>query len=480
MVTPTYYVYFTSTTIITSAVLFRGFKGTATQIITVVFGFLTICSGVVLLQLSKSAKDVPDTAVFAGDLDQIQTIAEQEQPETEPKADALRGTAALLRRISRTRTKMEHEEFKRLHEEKEMERLATVSEDGQHGEYEWDGLRRRRTTLSSNKSRPFTAPSPAQTPHPPLGRTRLLSDEELAELERERQMSPGVLSSIAGTIRHRARSVLVHRPELPQQERFNSSTSVHSLAHTVQLTQITVPGHKYDSDTNPYGYGLPAGPDKTEYGGASSISSRNTDRHIHFTQPPKPEGSAISLAPPTPPLHGEHPRSARRQFSFQNVFRRHQADRVQDQALPPMHEHPLRQGMRARGYSDRGLKAKNATEEERLGLVKGDSQSMPALPRYGKDSDESNDDDDDDDNDLDLDEKHSSKYGRIITSSPPRRRSDESNDEAYEESMYEDTGRRWDDGRNRSRGSSPRSSPPPPRLPSYRRDAPQGDDEAFL
>src|ERR1700759_3682715 len=99
MVTPTYYVYFTSTTIITSAVLFRGFKGTATQIITVVFGFLTICSGVVLLQLSKSAKDVPDTAVFTGDLDQVRTVAEQEEPEYEPRADTMRGTAAIIRAI---------------------------------------------------------------------------------------------------------------------------------------------------------------------------------------------------------------------------------------------------------------------------------------------------------------------------------------------------------------------------------------------
>jgi hypothetical protein len=32
-------------------------------------GFFVICAGVVLLQLSKSAKDVLDTAVFAGDLD---------------------------------------------------------------------------------------------------------------------------------------------------------------------------------------------------------------------------------------------------------------------------------------------------------------------------------------------------------------------------------------------------------------------------
>lgn len=145
MVTPTYYVYFTSTTIITSAVLFQGFKGTASSIVTVVMGFLTICSGVVLLQLSKSAKDVPDAAVFSGDLNQVRTIAEQEQAETEPKADAIRGAAALVRRFSTTREKMEIEELKRIRAEKEQERLEVVSEDGQP-QFEWDGLRRRRTS----------------------------------------------------------------------------------------------------------------------------------------------------------------------------------------------------------------------------------------------------------------------------------------------------------------------------------------------
>src|SRR6478609_7527593 len=121
LVTPTYYVYFTSTTIITSAILFQGFKGTAQSIVTVVLGFLTICSGVVLLQLSKSAKDVPDAAVFSGDLDQIQTIAEQEQPESEPKADAIRGAAAIVRRLSSARMKMEYDELRRLNEEKRRE-----------------------------------------------------------------------------------------------------------------------------------------------------------------------------------------------------------------------------------------------------------------------------------------------------------------------------------------------------------------------
>jgi len=144
LVTPTYYVYFTSTTIITSTILFQGFKGSGPQIATVILGFLTICSGVVLLQLSKSAKDVPDAAIFKSDLDQIQTIGEQEQPESEPKADAIRGTAAIMRRISKARLRMEAEEMKRLHEEKLAEDMAPIAEDGT-AEYEWDGLRRRRT-----------------------------------------------------------------------------------------------------------------------------------------------------------------------------------------------------------------------------------------------------------------------------------------------------------------------------------------------
>ncbi|KAI8629068.1 DUF803-domain-containing protein [Xylariaceae sp. FL1651] len=465
MVTPTYYVYFTSTTIITSAVLFRGFKGTATQIITVVFGFLTICSGVVLLQLSKSAKDVPDTAVFAGDLDQIQTIAEQEQPETEPKADALRGAAAIMRRISNARIRMEHEEFQRLREEKEMERLATVSEDG-HEQFEWDGLRRRKTTLGSQRSRAFTAPSPANTPHPPLGRTRLLTEEEIEE-ERNRQMSPGVISSIAGTIRGRARSVLAPRPELPQHESQDGNLSMQSPMHPVQLTQIAVPSQKYDTEASPYGYGLPVGSHKTEYGGAASISSGSTDRHIQFIETPKPSASATSLAPPTPPPHGEPPRSARRQFSFQNVFRRHQADRAQDQALPPLHDHSSRHGMGARGYSDRGVKVKNATEEETLGLVKGDSQSMPALPRYEDDSDDMDDDDDD----LYSDNKQTARYGRGITGTSPRRDSERSDGKATEEDSYEDSRRRWNESRNRNRQGTPHSSPPPPS---------RGSGEAFI
>ncbi|KAI5474543.1 tubulin beta-1 chain [Pseudohyphozyma bogoriensis] len=53
MVTPTYYVLFTTCTLVTSVILYQGFKASAIEIITVVMGFLVIYSGITLLQLSK-------------------------------------------------------------------------------------------------------------------------------------------------------------------------------------------------------------------------------------------------------------------------------------------------------------------------------------------------------------------------------------------------------------------------------------------
>ncbi|KAK1446805.1 hypothetical protein CCUS01_02364 [Colletotrichum cuscutae] len=433
LVTPTYYVYFTSTTIITSAVLFRGFKGTPTAIITVVNGFLTICAGVVLLQLSKSAKDVPDTAVFAGDLNQIHTIAEQEQPETEPKADAIRGAAAIVRRFSSARQKMEEAEFKRLQEEKMRESLEPVSEDGQPV-YEWDGIRRRRTmTVGSRSTRgtirspyplsqagiphtPTVIPPASPQAHPPLGMSHFPTEEELAE--HDRPSSPGMLSSIAGTIRERARSVLS-----PNQPQFQDPR-VQSPMHPVPLTEIAVSTIKSGDDQAPYYgksrehvYGLPAGEHGgLEYAGAAGVyDQRAVSQGSGFS------GTSSHLAP-TPPPH-----SAKRQFSFSNVFKRRHAD-------SPHHEddhqqqHPQlrptsRYGLGSRGYSS--PQVKNATEEERLGLVKGDSRSMPALQRYDDEDDEEDSFNDDKLRHVDSSPSppQASRYGRGITT-PPRRGSD--------------------------------------------------------
>lgn len=52
-VTPTYYVIFTGATLITSIILQQGLNASVIDIITLVMGFLVICAGIVLLQLSK-------------------------------------------------------------------------------------------------------------------------------------------------------------------------------------------------------------------------------------------------------------------------------------------------------------------------------------------------------------------------------------------------------------------------------------------
>lgn len=462
LVTPTYYVYFTSTTIITSAVLFRGFKGTATSIVTVVMGFLTICSGVVLLQLSKSAKDVPDAAVFSGDLDQIHTIAEQEQPETEPKADAIRGAAAIVRRFSVARQNMEVEELKRLHEEKERERLEPVSEDG--STFEWDGLRRRKTIIGSQRSRAMTSPNPftpaPPMPHPPLGMSHFPTDDELAE--HDRPTSPGALSSIVGTIRSRAKSALL--PGHPDFRANQDPTKVQSPMHPVQLTEISVHGQKSGDDVfyGQGGYGLPGG--KTEYEGSGA--SLSSGRRVQFggdnRQASQGSMASSQLAPPTPPPH-----SARRQFSFQNVFRRHQqqAGTGEDGAQDPPPSRPFaRPGISSRGYSNPHVKG--ATEEERLGLVKGDSHSMPALPTY--------DDEEAEEAEPYTDDK-TARYGRGITNSPPRRGSNEKETDT-QLTDYEESARRWHEIRDGSRDAAP----PPPPLGGRRNSPPSGGDGAFI
>ncbi|KFZ17721.1 hypothetical protein V502_04433, partial [Pseudogymnoascus sp. VKM F-4520 (FW-2644)] len=329
LVTPTYYVYFTSATIVTSAILFKGFGGTPSQIITVIMGFLTICSGVALLQLSKSAKDVPDAAVFSGNLDQIRTIAEQEQPESEPKADAIRGTAAIIRRLSHARQNMELAEARRLHEDMHAD-LQPVSENEQ---VEWDGLRRRRTTYGSTH-RPFT-PAYTASPHPPLGMSRFPTDEELAAEERP---ATGTLTpSFLGTIRTRARSMV------PGSIRHVDETGAQSPMHPVALTSIAVPGY-YDT----------AGLDeqKTAYDAHGGAHGGN-EHHIQFAEEPRAGGSHLMAERP--------PQSARRQFSFQNVFRK-------GNATPTIED-----------ISDREIRARERERERELASQK----SRPGLGSRG-------------------------------------------------------------------------------------------------
>ncbi|KAJ6542295.1 magnesium transporter NIPA-domain-containing protein [Mycena vulgaris] len=57
MVTPTYYVIFTFFSIVTTLVLFRGLSASISSVLTLVMGFLVICVGIVILQISKSAHE---------------------------------------------------------------------------------------------------------------------------------------------------------------------------------------------------------------------------------------------------------------------------------------------------------------------------------------------------------------------------------------------------------------------------------------
>ncbi|KAG8945819.1 hypothetical protein FRC04_012266 [Tulasnella sp. 424] len=111
MVTPTYYVIFTACTLITSVVLYQGLKSTAMQIITVVMGFLVICAGIIILQMSKVDPEQ------LGKLDRKSTIllkAAQQEVQTsekggitsleDPGMDALRGSFGTVGSIIRARS----------------------------------------------------------------------------------------------------------------------------------------------------------------------------------------------------------------------------------------------------------------------------------------------------------------------------------------------------------------------------------------
>ncbi|MCJ1383740.1 hypothetical protein MMC17_006854 [Xylographa soralifera] len=384
LVTPTYYVFFTSATIVSSSILFRGFKGTPTSIATIIMGFLEICSGVILLQLSKSAKDVPDAAVFAGDLDQVRTVAEQEQPESEPKADAIRGTAAIIRRISQSRHKMEAAEAKRVHEDLMKDHMESIGENEQ---VEWDGLRRRKTTLVG----PGASLHRRKTLHPPLGLTHFPTEDYDSSQPSSGGWAEG--TGFGGSLfnnfrRPRATSVLT---PVYANNAEPITPNTHPLASPSGLEEITVPPYK-GIDTNadtgyshqPEGamelthvYGLPPGLQPPRLDGTVSPdpSSGAPRRPVMWASDVEDHTrSTSSLAANIPPG------AARRQFSFQNVFHRNRSESAADDAHP-------RRGIVSRTTSKEhsipGIKT--ATEEERLGLVKGDSNSM--LHRHGDHTD---------------------------------------------------------------------------------------------
>ena len=402
MVTPTYYVFFTSAVIVSSAVLFQGFKGTAIQIITVVLGFLQICSGVVLLQLSKSAKDVPDTAVFAGDLDQVRTVAEQEEPEYEPRADTIRGSAAILRSFSTARQKRQMQEVEQLREE----HLNPIGEDEQ---VQFDGLRRRRTIIQSDNNRGSLARR--QTIHPPLGMSRFpdAADEEDGEGD---GFHPGIFHfKRKNTPRN---SHAEHESSLPMSPIKNLQSD--------QPEEEPKSGQKA-----PHIYGLPPGLQRRGTDVDPKTGTNTSTQHIQFADGARsqPNLATGTLSPPTiPPTPGSG-----RQFSFHNVFQRSPGSHGES-TFPTLSRSGLSFSSRKSSSNSRGGLHGN-TEEERLGLVKGDSHnSNTMVPNYSNSPPDYEDhlDPNYDWNADDADHSRSQPEGRPRTLTGDRQRPQESID----------------------------------------------------
>ncbi|GJJ76844.1 magnesium transporter [Entomortierella parvispora] len=88
MVTPVYYVFFTSASLVASVILFQGFSASPASIMTVVLGFFVICAGVVLLQTSRSASQAETIKKSKSTID-LHTNDDDEQSTLEDEKENL-------------------------------------------------------------------------------------------------------------------------------------------------------------------------------------------------------------------------------------------------------------------------------------------------------------------------------------------------------------------------------------------------------
>lgn len=363
---------------------------------------------------------MPDAAVFKGDLDQVRTIAEVEEPESEPHADTVRGVAGLVRTLSKTRQKREMEEVKTIHEES----LAPIAEDEQ---VEWDGLRRRKTVLSSHHSGSVRR---QKTVHYPLGmsyfppgydQTPNHEDEhdpenDLGFIPRFGRRAQTALSSLASrpslsrspepmTPRHATTLPLNEMRHSDSQDfaapKFLNSRAVNispsperpstpSRQGREQRSGLLGESHRHDSLV------IPDQDTSYKSPGSAHLTWAPTPSHLPPLSPygapptgyvPNANDRTGSPAPP-PPAHGAHPDRgrtaspagpARRQFSFQTIFGRrdHSFERSREPSRSRSRS-PNRNTGGHRGIPSfsRRARPKTITEEERLGLVQVGSDTV--------------------------------------------------------------------------------------------------------
>lgn len=279
-------------------------------------------------------------------MDQIREVATQEDPEYEPKADSIRGAASIIRRISTTRRDTEAVEARRFVQDKHEDFLKPP---GDNEIIEWDGIRRRKTVIGNGPtmSRPNTPRTPSfKKEMPPWGMSRIPDPEN----EEDRPSTKQSGNSFMNDFRTRASSAL--HPTLWQSGRHGKHLSPHSAP--VSMTDLTRSGSdtKYHGVENDEGLEAPRRP----FGRDRS----DTPRSIHWAD--EKDGDQATGSPE---------QSARRQFSFNTMFNRFKTGSTSPQraASPP------RGILRRTHLVPGGDLRKSATEEEQLGLVKGDSRT---------------------------------------------------------------------------------------------------------
>jgi hypothetical protein len=111
MVVPVYFCFFSSATLITSFILYQGLHASAVSLITMVLGFLTICLGITLLQMSKvdpkklQSLDRKSTMLFEAAQHPSEEAEKGEVTALEdPGMDALRGGFGAVGSIIRARS----------------------------------------------------------------------------------------------------------------------------------------------------------------------------------------------------------------------------------------------------------------------------------------------------------------------------------------------------------------------------------------
>lgn len=209
---------------------------------------------------------------------------------------------------------------------------------GEGEQVEFDGIRRRRTISSAAHPDRTATIVRQKTIHPPLGMSHFPDDDS----DDDTSYHPGFFQRL----RSRGKST--------------------SSSHPPSVGLANIPPTSFHSS-------LDGASDKGTYAPAlqSDTAYKPHETTIHFgdlphPNPDRPSSSTPSLGPPKPPPH-----IAKRQFSFQNVFGRHRGESGGEASL----KRPVSKGSR-KGSRD----GKTATEEERLGLVKGDSRVLLPIP----------------------------------------------------------------------------------------------------